>query len=133
MRQGSSIALNPAIDEAFALYQWRMSGGESAPSASMSTGGGAGGPITLDQRIAISTIKDEGLGMKEKPDYVSVKGTVTYIRHENGPWYTACPSPNCNRKVSSLTSSSVGSSLWRWSRDSISSGLVRNATKSSRM
>jgi replication factor A1 len=76
-----------------------MSGGETAPSASMSTGGGGGGPVPLDQRITIASIKDDGLGMKEKPDYVTVKGTVTYIRHENDPWYTACPTPNCNRKV----------------------------------
>jgi replication factor A1 len=87
------------VDEAYALYQWRMSGGETAPSASMSTGGGGGGPVPLDQRITIASIKDDGLGMKEKPDYVTVKGTVTYIRHENDPWYTACPTPNCNRKV----------------------------------
>lgn len=76
-----------------------MSGGDSAPSASMSTGGGGGGPTPLDQRVTLASIKDDGLGMKEKPDYISIKGTVTYIRHENEPWYTACPNLTCNRKV----------------------------------
>lgn len=135
LRQGSSIALNPTVDEAYALYQWRMNGGENAPSASMSTGGGAGGPTPLDQRITIASIKDEGLGMKEKPDYVSVKGTVTYIRHENDPWYTACPTPNCNRKVCSSFSipRNVHSSLLRLSKDLISNGHVKSVTKNSLM
>ena len=77
-----------------------MNGGENAPSASMSTGGSeGGGSVPLEQRIGIASIKEDGLGLKEKPDYVGFKGTVTYIRHENEPWYTGCPTPSCNRKV----------------------------------
>lgn len=107
-----------------------MNGGENAPSASMSTGGGAGGPIPLDQRIAIASIKDDGLGMKEKPDYVTVKGTVTYIRHENDPWYTACPTPNCNRKVSPPSRPLL--TLLRLWKGLINSGPVRSVTRNFR-
>lgn len=37
------------------------------------------------------------MGMSDKPDYISVHGYVTYIKHDTDPWYTACPS--CNKKV----------------------------------
>jgi len=100
VRQSSNIVLNPPTEEAFALHQWRMSGGETAPSASMTTAGNrSGGAAPLDQRVTITSIKDDQLGLKEKPDFISFKGTVNYIRHETDPWYTACPTPNCNRKV----------------------------------
>lgn len=99
MRQSSNMAINPPIDEAMQLHQWRASGGDSAPSNSLSAAGTGGTTAALDQRISIASIKDDGLGMGEKPDYVSFKGTVTYIRHDNEPWYTACPSGNCNKKV----------------------------------
>jgi replication factor A1 len=39
------------------------------------------------------------MGLQEKPDYISVKGTITFIRHDTDPWYTACPVPGCNKKV----------------------------------
>lgn len=37
--------------------------------------------------------------MNEKADIVTVKGSVIYIKHDNDPWYTACPTPQCNKKV----------------------------------
>jgi replication factor A1 len=54
---------------------------------------------TLEKRKSISSIKDEGLGRLDKPDYITVKGTVNYIKHDTEPYYTACPTPNCNKKV----------------------------------
>jgi replication factor A1 len=63
------------------------------------TGSTFGGIAPMDQRLAISAIKDRGLGMGDKPDYVTVKGCVTYIRHDTDPWYTACPTEGCNKKV----------------------------------
>ena len=60
---------------------------------------GSAATVGLDQRNSIASIRDDGLGMAEKPDYVTVQGAVTYIRHDNDPWYAACPNPGCNKKV----------------------------------
>lgn len=67
--------------------------------ASEGGAGGAAGNESFDKRKTISAIRDENLGMQEKPDYIVLKGTVVYIKHDNDPWYTACPNENCNKKV----------------------------------
>lgn len=67
------------------------------------TGGGVGGGhVVFDQRNTVASIRDDALGMSEKPDYVTLKGAVTYIRHDNDPWYAACPNAGCNKKVCKL-------------------------------
>ena len=37
--------------------------------------------------------------MSDKPDYVSLKSSVSYIKHDSDCWYTACPAEGCNKKV----------------------------------
>lgn len=59
----------------------------------------AGGVASLDQRVSVSSIKDSGLGMGEKADFVTIKGSITFIRHDTDPWYAACPNGDCNKKV----------------------------------
>jgi replication factor A1 len=39
------------------------------------------------------------MGFGEKPDYVDVKATITYVRNDPEPWYKSCTSPDCKRKV----------------------------------
>ena len=39
------------------------------------------------------------VGAGEKPDYVTFKGVITHIFREREPWYTACPTKDCNKKV----------------------------------
>lgn len=108
----SSIVMNPNIPEGIELHQWRMQfqGGQLPTGSSLSGGGmnGAGGVggvggnnsvEPLEKRKNILAIKEEGLGMGEKGDFVTIKGAVIYIKHDNDPWYTACPTPNCNKKV----------------------------------
>ena len=53
--------------------------------------GGAAGGISGEYKT-ISQITTENLGMGDKPDYFVVRGTVTFIRHEEGkqPFYQAC-------------------------------------------
>jgi len=34
------------------------------------------------------------LGYGEKPDWISVKGSLTFVKHDNPPWYKACPKTN---------------------------------------
>ena len=40
----------------------------------------------LDRRRTISAIRDEGLGMGEKADFITVKGSVSYIKHDTDCW-----------------------------------------------
>ena len=57
----------------------------------------------LDNRKTILSIKEEGLGMNEKADFITIKGTITFIKHDNDPWYCACPTEGCNKKVFETT------------------------------
>lgn len=51
-----------------------------------------GGAVdALEKRKSIAAIKEESLGMNDKPDFITVKGSVSYIKHDNDCWYTACP------------------------------------------
>lgn len=93
---------NPRIPEAQRLQQWWNSGGSSAgASKSLSSAVGSGGagrfPI-FEERKTISAIKGENLGYStdNKPDWVSFKGTFSFIKSdkEGGAWYPACQNPD---------------------------------------
>ena len=78
---------------------WQSSGGASGGFASRSLssggGGGAGKVASLLERKEIASIKEEGLGYTnaEKPDYLSFKASISFIKKdkEGGAWYPACP------------------------------------------
>lgn len=103
--QGStSIAFNPQIPEAVQLHHWRtqFQGGVLPSAQSLSSqgrDGGGGASDSIEKRRTISCIKDEALGMGEKADFISLKGTISFIKHDNDPWYCACPTDGCNKKV----------------------------------
>ncbi len=42
---------------------------------------------------------EDQLGFAEKPDYVEVKATVTWLKADPEPWYKSCTSADCKRKV----------------------------------
>lgn len=48
--------------------------------------------------LVFSQAKELDLGVGEKPDYFSCKGTVVFVKKENC-LYKACPSSDCNKKV----------------------------------
>jgi replication factor A1 len=98
----STILVNPDIPEGHTLYQFKVQNGDALPTGqSLSTGGGDKNNDGIDKRKSLVSIVEDGMGLSEKPDYVSVKGTVTFIKHDqdDGPWYTACPGEGCNKKV----------------------------------
>ena len=107
----SQIFLDPDRPEAHQLKQWWMQQGQQTAFNSLSTklGGGGGRGISLtEERRPLSCIKEEQLGFKKNPqtgetlgDFLTVKATVTNIKHDfnKPPWYYACPSPSCNKKV----------------------------------
>lgn len=102
MRTSSSMAINPDLPEARDLFMWRQQGGGESGMESLSSAGNAGGvdrDVLIQDRVLLSTIKENALGLNEKPDYVTFKGVITHIFHERDPWYTACPTKDCNKKV----------------------------------
>jgi replication factor A1 len=97
--QSSNVKLNPDIPEAHALFNWLQQNGMGG-SISLTVGGGERGAGSFQNRKTISVIKDDNLGFGEKADYLGFKATINYIKHDNEPWYTACPTEGCNKKVS---------------------------------
>ncbi|RHY09501.1 hypothetical protein DYB25_000215 [Aphanomyces astaci] len=95
----TSFVTNPALPEAARLLSWYSAGGASTSTKSLSSGGsGVGGGMgPFDQRSSIADIKDKRLGYGQKPDYITVKGTVSFIKHDTGVWYQACV--KCQKKV----------------------------------
>lgn len=90
--------INPAIPEAAEIQQWWSQNAGNANlsfrSLTSSMAGGMGGMNdSFDSRSDIFKIKGESLGYQEKPDYITVKGYLTFVKKdkEGGPWYTACP------------------------------------------
>lgn len=107
----SSIQKEPrTVPEVAQLRSWWQSTGGSV-SKSLSTVGTSRGD-SFENRKFISSIKGEQLGFQEKPDWVSMKCTINFIKKdkEGGPWYTACPNadePCKNRfKVTQTTDGS---------------------------
>ncbi|GMF16928.1 unnamed protein product [Phytophthora fragariaefolia] len=96
----SSFTVNPTIPEAGHLVNWFSSGGSAVQTKSLSSGGGGfgGGSLgTFAERAVINDIKGKQLGFGQKPDYITVKGTVNFIKHDTGVYYQACP--KCQKKV----------------------------------
>eukprot|EP00606_Chrysophyceae_sp_TOSAG23-5_P000262 GSChrysophyteH2.ASY1.ANO1.713.1 assembled CDS len=67
--------------------------------ANLSTAGGGGNRDLLENRKPCEAIKDEGLGHSEKPDWCSMKLSLFYLKTDNDPWYTACSTLDCKKKV----------------------------------
>jgi len=93
---GQAFSVEPNIPQANQLKQWWASNGnKGAPSRSLSTAmGGNRGPDPFNQWKNVSSIKSEQLGYGEKPDWLSFKATITFLKKEKqgdeGAWYTAC-------------------------------------------
>eukprot|EP00937_MAST-01D_sp_MAST-1D-sp2_P007928 g7928.t1 len=95
--RSTQVIVNPEVPEAERVRQWyHQGGGASMQATSLSSaGGGGGGKDTFETRRPMSAIREENLGTSAdgKPSYITVKGTVTFIKHDQdtGPWYHACP------------------------------------------
>nr|XP_043630377.1 replication protein A 70 kDa DNA-binding subunit A-like [Erigeron canadensis] len=91
----SQLSIEPDIREARNLRAWFDSVGRNTPSISMST-------THLDVCKTLSQIKDEKLGTFEKPDWITVKATISQLKLDYF-CYTACPNMvngrQCTKKV----------------------------------
>lgn len=92
---GSGCSVDPKIQQANQLKNWWAIHGNKTQSRSLSSsGGGARGADPFEQRKTVSSIKEEQLGYNDKPDWLSFKATITFLKKEKqgdeGAWYTAC-------------------------------------------
>ncbi|XP_073150571.1 replication protein A 70 kDa DNA-binding subunit A [Henckelia pumila] len=105
----TQLFVNPDFPEARHLRDWFDHGGKDTASHSISREIMAGGSKN-EIRKAITQIKDEGLGRSDKPDWITVKATISFIKTDTF-CYTACPimigDRQCNKKVTKS-----GNSRW---------------------
>lgn len=109
----TQLFINPDFPEAVNLRNWFDRGGKDAAAMSISRDI-IPGASKNDIRKNVSQIKDEGLGRSDKPDWVTVRATVTFIKTDTF-CYTACPlmigDRQCNKKVTRS-----GDSRWQCDR-----------------
>ncbi|MCD7457164.1 hypothetical protein HAX54_034370 [Datura stramonium] len=108
----SKLFIEPDFPEALKTKAWFEREGKNIPSMSLSREVSSIG--RTDVRKTISQIKDERLGTSEKPDWITISATVTFIKVDNF-CYTACPlmigDRQCNKKVTNN-----GDGKWRCDR-----------------
>mmetsp|Transcript_2701 Transcript_2701/g.4146 ORF Transcript_2701/g.4146 Transcript_2701/m.4146 type:complete len:416 (+) Transcript_2701:184-1431(+) len=96
----SAFQINPDLPEATKLHQWyQATQGQGVTSLSASGGGGRG----PSRRITIGDIQELRQNLDEtKAEYFDLKATLIFCRKyefDRPPWYEACPSDSCNKKV----------------------------------
>nr|GEV39274.1 replication protein A 70 kDa DNA-binding subunit A [Tanacetum cinerariifolium] len=108
----TQLFIDPDSSEAKNLRAWFDTGGKDLASQSISRDLPVGSKNEV--RKTISQIKEEGLGRSDKPDWVTVKATVTFIKTDNF-CYTACPLQIGDRQCSKKVTKS-GDSAWQCDR-----------------
>lgn len=97
----TQLFINPDYPEANTLRNWFDRGGKDTASHSISKEATSGG-MKNEKRKCVTQIKDEGLGRSDKPDWIAVKATISFIKTDSF-CYTACPlmigDRQCNKKV----------------------------------
>jgi replication factor A1 len=106
---GSRVFVKPDVDQTQELSDWYATTGKDAVLENITKKQiGSGG---LDPRKTFQQLKVEDLGIRgDKAFFFVSRCTPIFFRHDNDkpPWYSACPSPGCNRKVSQ-----DASKMWR--------------------
>ncbi|XP_075522665.1 replication protein A 70 kDa DNA-binding subunit A-like isoform X1 [Primulina tabacum] len=107
----SQLFIEPDFLEAHKLRTWFDNDGKNTTSLSISRDTNF---VRTDTRKTVSQIKDEKLGTSEKPDWIAVSATLTFMKVDNF-CYTACPimigDRQCNKKVTNN-----GDGKWRCDR-----------------
>ncbi|CAH1425278.1 unnamed protein product [Lactuca virosa] len=99
----TQLFIDPESSEADNLRSWFNTRGKNVISQSISRETGS----KTETRKTVSQIKDEGLGRSEKPDWVSIKATLIFIKTDNF-CYTACPLTIGDRKCGKKVTKSGG-------------------------
>lgn len=98
----TQLFINPDLCETHNLRQWFNNGGKETLTTSISGDNNMSSLTRNEVRKNVSQIKDERLGMGDKPDWVTVKATICFIKTDNF-LYMACPlnigDRKCSKKV----------------------------------
>lgn len=105
----SQFFIEPDFPEARQLREWYEREGRNAPCISISRE--FSGVGKQDVRKVITQIKDEKLGTSEKPDWITVSATISFMKVDNF-CYTACPIMNGERPCSKKVTNN-GDGTWR--------------------
>ncbi|GER56932.1 replication protein A 70 kDa DNA-binding subunit A [Striga asiatica] len=105
----TQLFVNPDFPEADVLRNWFDRVGKNTASRSISKELVLSGPKN-DIRKSLAQIKGEGLGRSEKPDWITVKATISFIKTDSF-CYTACPLLIGDRQCSKKVTKS-GNSVW---------------------
>ncbi|ESQ39667.1 hypothetical protein EUTSA_v10000781mg [Eutrema salsugineum] len=108
----SQLFIEPDLPEARELREWYEREGRNAPCTSISREFSGSGREEV--RKVITQIKDEKLGTSEKPDWITVSGTISFMKVDNF-CYTACPIMNGDRPCSKKVTNN-GDGTWRCER-----------------
>ena len=111
--QNCQVLTNPDIPEAHSLRGWFDREGSSMEFQSIKSadgfGGGMGGSSGIQSSWGVlNDLTANNLGSGDRPDFITVVGTVANIKKENCI-YRACPQEGCNKKVMEQ----AGSGLFR--------------------
>ena len=90
LTQAGSIIPNPGTPESFKLKGWYDNIGIHELFKSLKIDNAGSGGDKISQRISINQALEEHSGSTEKPDYFSIKASVTFCKPENFA-YPACP------------------------------------------
>lgn len=105
----SQLFIEPDFPEAQRLKEWFEREGRNVPSVSISRE--TASLARTEARKTISQIKDEKLGTSEKPDWITVCASISFIKMDNF-CYPGCPilvgDRQCNKKVTNN-----GDGKWR--------------------
>ncbi|MCI05404.1 replication protein A 70 kDa dna-binding subunit A-like, partial [Trifolium medium] len=97
----TQLFINPDFPEAQSLRNWFDQVGKDSASLSVSKDITHGGPKN-EIRKTVSQIKDEGLGRSDKPDWITLRAAISFIKTDTF-CYTGCPlmigDRQCNKKV----------------------------------
>eukprot|EP00824_Muranothrix_gubernata_P012816 TRINITY_DN269_c2_g1_i1.p2 TRINITY_DN269_c2_g1~~TRINITY_DN269_c2_g1_i1.p2 ORF type:complete len:674 (-),score=142.68 TRINITY_DN269_c2_g1_i1:320-2305(-) len=98
LRSSALFLNNVDIKETEELRYWYVTQGQTMPM--LSVGGGArGGVSRSDPKKYLAEVRDQNLGLGEKPDYFVNRSMITFIKHDKTVSYPACPTEGCNKKV----------------------------------
>jgi replication factor A1 len=100
-----SMTVSPDIPEAYKLKGWYDDGGAQVSFNSHTQAGlsaGASGTINRSEMRTINDVREAQLGMSDKPDLFAMRATIMHIKNDN-ILYPACPTPQCNKKVTEGT------------------------------
>ncbi|KAJ3695569.1 hypothetical protein LUZ60_000946 [Juncus effusus] len=111
----TQIFINPDLSETRDLKSWFENQGKNMETVSISKDGNLSSFSRNEVRKTVSQIKDERLGMGEKPDWVTVKGIISFIKTDNF-CYTACPLMIGERKCSKKVNKSSDGGKWSCER-----------------